>query len=637
MIADIQIGPPPIRRYRLVQDEAVQFLCGDSLEMLRTQPDKIVQTIITSPPYFHARDYQTARWEGGDPACDHRNNISPRSAQPSGRFHGGDDQFQETPFLETCGRCGAVRIDRQIGLERTPEQYVDRLVEVFHEARRVLKDNGVLWLNLGDSYASSHGKRTGRNDANRRNHWGVFDDGEYVEAHAEGERTKIEADYSGLQPGNLLGLPWRVAFAMQADGWFFRQWCPWLKRNSMPESVKSRPTSACEILFMFTKTTKYFYDFHAVEKAAVTSPKGNGKYAFGTEGGKVAQTPGRQHRDSGQPWRPHKNVLAHGQPPNSLHLARAEGIPEPTYLTRRRRNSDWFLESWQGLVRDEDGNPLAFVVNTTPLKELHFAPFPIRLIEPCILSSSRPGDTIMDPFCGSGTVGVAAVRHGRKAILIDLKEEYIEIAKRRVGEELRACERRHGSAAIALKHQVANGIGSGTTPLPDFAYECAPPPTRRFQNVQGGPEILPDEERESENPPPEATRAKNPEKSATEHSDLASAGTGPLISANCLNGIYEALRFCAPNLCHHVETLFRRKSSTAGIPPRQRESDCHHHAIDMHLDDATAILDALVKIEREHGDNRKFYDRQISFLVCVWRERVDQLQRLVRHTSCVDQ
>jgi site-specific DNA-methyltransferase (cytosine-N4-specific) len=468
MIADIQIGLPPTRRSRAVQDEAVRYLCGDSLQMLRTQPDKLVQTMISSPPYFHVRDYQTGRWEGGDPACDHRNNTSPRSARPWGRFHGVDDQFHETPYLETCGKCGAIRIDRQIGLERTPGQYVDRLVEVFREARRVLKDDGVLWLNLGDGYVGSNCKHTGRNDANRRNRWGVFGDGEYIEAHTEGERTKTQADYSGLRPGNLLGLPWRVALAMQADGWLLRQCCPWIKRNAMPESVKSRPASACEFLFMFTKTTKCYYDFQAVQKAAVTSPRGNAQYAFGTVGGKVAQTPGRWHQDSGQPWRPQKNLLPHGQPPNSFHLSRAAGIPEQTYLSRLRRNSDWFVESWQGLLSDEDGNPLAFVVNTTPLKELHFAPFPIRLIEPCILSSSRPGDTVLDPFGGSGTVGVAAVRHGRKAVLIDLNPKFIEIAQRRVSEELASGERWRRAAAIAPKGREKNGIKSINSVRPEL-------------------------------------------------------------------------------------------------------------------------------------------------------------------------
>jgi len=190
------------------------ILNGDVIDCLKTLPDGSVQCVVTSPPYFGLRDYNTASWEGGDPDCDH----NPQ------RPDGGERSDRALPlgrggmYKDVCGKCGAVRVDKQIGLEDTPEAYVTKLVEVFREVRRVLRDDGTVWLNLGDSYAATT-KQTGRNDANNE-----FRPGR-VEA---GEKTKTKITLNGLKPKDLIGIPWRVAFALQANGWYLRQdiiWC----------------------------------------------------------------------------------------------------------------------------------------------------------------------------------------------------------------------------------------------------------------------------------------------------------------------------------------------------------------------------------------------------------------------------
>jgi site-specific DNA-methyltransferase (cytosine-N4-specific) len=208
------------------------ILNADVMDGLRTLPDGSVQCCVTSPPYWGLRDYGTASWDGGDPGCDH---VRPRQEQgPSGQR--ADRAFTgRTPFLDQCGRCGARRVDRQIGLEPTPEQYVERLVEVFREVRRVLRVDGVLWLNLGDCYHS--GDRGGYcNDAHR---WEKSE----LQAKNRGNAETIRPNrlpQAGLKGKDLVGIPWRVAFALQADGWWLRSPRPlrrsWHYRARRPAS-----------------------------------------------------------------------------------------------------------------------------------------------------------------------------------------------------------------------------------------------------------------------------------------------------------------------------------------------------------------------------------------------------------------
>lgn len=240
----------------------------------------------------------------------------------------------------------------EIGLEPTPADYVSRLVEVFREVRRVLRDDGTCWVNLGDSYASG-GRSTRDTDTK-------------LEQRGMGIRP---TDPAGIKPKDLIGIPWRVAFALQADGWYLRQDIIWSKPNPMPESVTDRCTKAHEYLFLLTKSARYFYDAEAVkEECLLRSNFGPMRYEGRLEMGQWSNT---------------------GEQADST----------------RNRRSVW-------------------TIATHPYTGAHFAVMPPALVEPCILAGSRQGDLIIDPFGGSGTVGAVAVRHGRRAALIELNPDY---------------------------------------------------------------------------------------------------------------------------------------------------------------------------------------------------------------------
>ena len=263
----------------------VQILQGDCLEQLKMLPSCSVQSCVTSPPYWSQRCYETAPqiW-GGVSDCKHVWVKSPAAAtklstggNTQGEYGGGHVDHTKVyansgPAAngEFCARCGAWA--GELGLEPAPGQYVTHLVQIFREVRRVLRDDGTLFLNLGDTFVSK-GKKTGRNDAGRRNDWGEFGDGEHRERHAGGERVQIHLDCD-LPAGNLVGIPWRVAFGLQDDGWILRSDTIWHKPSPMPESVKNRPTRAHEYVFIFAKTNKYYYDADAVREPCVS---GNGR------------------------------------------------------------------------------------------------------------------------------------------------------------------------------------------------------------------------------------------------------------------------------------------------------------------------------------------------------------------------
>ena len=307
------------------------ILHGDALATLRTLPANSVQCVVTSPPYFGLRDY-------GVPG--------------------------------------------QIGLEPTPAEYVARLVDVFREVKRVLRDDGTLWLNLGDSYA---------NDAK----WG----GKTAGKHAlglHGEPVGRNRRHTGLRPKNLLGIPWRVAFALQDDGWILRQDIIWHKPNAMPESVCDRPTKAHEYLFLLAKSERYFYDADAIrEEQSVSSIQ---------RWGSIEKARQRINPYSSAPDR---NDYAPANGAQSLGCS----------VNGRNRRSVW-------------------TIATKPYKEAHFATMPPELVEPCILAGTRSGDIVLDPFFGSGTVGAVARRHSRRYIGIELNADYITMAEERIADEL---------------------------------------------------------------------------------------------------------------------------------------------------------------------------------------------------------
>lgn len=302
--------------------------------------DKTIQCVVTSPPYWGLRNYG---------------------------------------------------VDGQIGLEPTPEAYVATMVEVFREVSRVLKDDGTVWLNLGDSYAGSWGNQGRKEERGtqrpingpmmqnlkpypeRRSHTGSIPKG------------------SVLKPKDLVGIPWRVAFALQADGWYLRSDIIWAKPNPMPESVRDRPTRSHEYMFLLTKSEKYYYDSKAIAEPLLRPDEATRK------------TPGK-----------FGGALKHGG--NGTRLSSGNEYHGTSTGTKNKRDV-WFIAPH-------------------PYRGAHFATFPEALVEPCILAGSKPGDVILDPFLGSGTVGAVAQRLNRSWVGTELNRDYCELARNRTGAQV---------------------------------------------------------------------------------------------------------------------------------------------------------------------------------------------------------
>jgi site-specific DNA-methyltransferase (adenine-specific) len=297
---------------------AATILVGDVLDRISGIPDGSVQCCVTSPPYWGLRDYGN---EG------------------------------------------------QLGLESTPEEYVENMVAVFREVRRVLADDGVCWLNLGDSYYNNFGGGSS-----------TMTTGNAKAVKQRGRHNVPKHDLFKIK--DLVGIPWRVAFALQADGWWLRQDIIWHKPNPMPESVTDRCTKAHEYVFMLTKSGRYYFDNEAIKEPANNAGKIGGSF-------KNRQGTATYHPQSG-----------------------GIGSESKNYETRNLRS--------------------VWTIATKPFKGAHFAVMPEALCEPPILATSREGDLVLDPFTGSGTVAVVALRHGRNFIGTELNEDYAEIARQRI-------------------------------------------------------------------------------------------------------------------------------------------------------------------------------------------------------------
>jgi DNA modification methylase len=466
-----------------------RILEGDCTIRLRELDAGSIQTVVTSPPYWGLRDYGTAAWDGGDAACDHlaanpsrdddadvqrRKEKYQTEGRSTGQHGGWEARAWRADGRAYC-RCGAVRIDSQLGLESTPEEYVSKMVEVFREVRRVLRDDGTVWLNMGDSYnAGTSARRKGSPPDVVHGYW-----------EQAGEMGDGRLDYPGLKPKDLCGLPWRLAFALQADGWYLRSDIIWAKPNPMPESVTDRPTKAHEYVFLLTKQARYFYDADAVREVALQTSNG---------GVATSDTPKEREHQS-KPSSPF-----HGNKPSARNLRSVWNIP------------------------------------TEPFPEAHFATFPKALVEPCIKAGTSEkgccpecgaawvrevakeavphpngghqgyrakGDaggmtdmsqnprfnwevrttgwmptcshtadpipcTVLDPFAGSGTTGVVALRLGRSFIGIELSPAYAEMARR----SLETDRSRDGTLSLL------NGVYDGDVPP-------APEQTVRKQDAVG--------------------------------------------------------------------------------------------------------------------------------------------------------
>jgi len=303
----------------------IEILQGDCIESLKKLEDQSINTCITSPPYWGLRNY--------------------------------NDE------------------SKQLGMEDTPEEFVENLVNVFREVKRVLRDDGTVWLNLGDSYNTTQaGNKTWGDGVGANKH--------YVDGSIPKKRNLIQ----GLKKKDLVGIPWRVAFALQQDGWYLRQDIIWHKPNPMPESVKDRCTKAHEYIFLLSKNVKYYFDNEAIKEDAKypqgpNSPqsikKGKGEFGMDTRG----------------------------------------GLSKIGALAKKNKRSVW-------------------TITTKPFKGAHFATFPKDLIEPCVLAGCLEGGTVLDPFGGSGTTGIVAAQHNRNAVLLELNQEYIDLANARINNEL---------------------------------------------------------------------------------------------------------------------------------------------------------------------------------------------------------
>lgn len=343
-----------VRRWEILQ--------GDVRETLRALPEKTVQTCVTSPPYFGLRDYG---------------------------------------------------VDGQIGLEPTPAEYVEQMVQVFREVRRVLRDDGTLWLNLGDSYASTGGhggigansQRAGRSNVEVQN------------------ARKGYAGGNGIKTKDLIGIPWMLAFALRADGWYLRQDIIWHKPNPMPESVRDRCTKAHEYVFLLSKSERYYWDVEAMQEPATGQLPGNVNPVKGA----------RAYADGATEHRTKTGLHAYAERQRSKRDSfkrdgskRAEVIPGQSVGTHRPDRPE---SEYDVFTRNRRS---VWTVATRPYKGAHFATFPPALIEPCVLAGAPFDGLVLDPFTGSGTTAAVALQHGRRFIGCELNPDYIKLAEARI-------------------------------------------------------------------------------------------------------------------------------------------------------------------------------------------------------------
>ena len=365
---------------------------GHVLDVLRKLPETSVHCVVTSPPYWGLRDYGLPPqvW-GGEAGCGHAWGEEARKTSSPQRDHGVGGGFGETrgiepsragmAFVASLGafcRCGAWR--GSLGLEPTPELYVEHLVIVFREVRRVLRGDGTLWLNLGDSYNGHAGGRKGLSRPD-------------IAPQRSGVNTP------GLKPKDLVGIPWRVAFALQADGWYLRADIIWAKPNPMPESVRDRPTKAHEYVFLLSKSERYYYDAKAIAEPSIHA-------------GRVVSYDGTQ-----------RNATEIGDVVNDRRTAPGASGPRDILVKpTRNRRSVWRC----------DPTTDVWDVSTKPYKGAHFATFPPDLVRPCVLAGCPTGGVVLDPFMGSGVVLAVGKELNREAWGIELKQEYIVMAEQRV-------------------------------------------------------------------------------------------------------------------------------------------------------------------------------------------------------------
>jgi len=328
----------------MIKDFTNKIIQGDSLEVLKTLPDESIDCCITSPPYWGLRDYG---------------------------------------------------VDGQIGLEKTPEKYVSKMVEIFREIRRVLKKEGTVWLNLGDSYwGGGFGTSPGGNEDFAQRYPKQASNMGTADHETRKKLGALKKHHSIIKPKDLVGIPWRVALALQFDGWWLRQDIIWAKPNPMPESVTDRCTKSHEYIFLLAKSKKYYYDNEAIKEDSVD----------------LESYVGRRFRNAT------KIALLKGRPGTPNTLEKSGGQFDKKYEKHNKRS--------------------VWTITTKPYKEAHFATFPEDLIVPMVKAGCPKDGIILDPFMGSGTTALVAKKLARNYLGIELNPEYIKIANERLRQDI---------------------------------------------------------------------------------------------------------------------------------------------------------------------------------------------------------
>lgn len=341
------------------------ILQGDALLVLKTLEGESVNMCITSPPYYGLRDYGTGIWAGGDENCDHKQPYHRgKTAKVGNQLNEADAKL----YKDVCAKCGATRTDNQIGLEETPTDYINKLCDVFDEVRRVLRNDGTCWINLGDSYSGSGGAGGDWNSGSRAT------------------QPKWKQPKQSIPPKCLIGIPAMFQLEMVRRGWILRNVIIWHKPNCMPSSASDRYTIDFEYLFFFSKNTKYYF--------------------------KQQLEPYQSKYD---------NYEYNGQAQKNYTAA---GVQNPSDTKRR------ILESMK--KNGGRNKRCVWNVSVTSFKEAHFATYPEKLIESPIDAGCPVGGVVLDCFFGAGTTGLVALKQGKKYLGIELNPEYIEIAKKRL-------------------------------------------------------------------------------------------------------------------------------------------------------------------------------------------------------------
>ncbi|WP_110949188.1 DNA-methyltransferase [Pseudomonas bohemica] len=352
-----------------------QILVGDCIEMMRTLPDKSVHTCVTSPPYFGLRDYG---------------------------------------------------VEGQIGLEETPAEFIARLVAVFREVRRVLRDDGTVWVNMGDSYASVAGGYAEGGSAGKHDVVSIATRGAVRRGH---RRTPPD----GFKAKDLMGMPWRLAFALQDDGWYLRQDIIWHKPNPMPESTRDRCTKAYEYLFLLSKSRRYHCDMQAIREPAVYGPTPSGVgfgHGFDAVPKPRVTVPAGWDTSTGQGG--HGAFHKEGSARSNRDSFQREGSKREQAIPGQNKGThrpDREPSSWDLLTRNKRS---VWTVATHSFKGAHFATFPPDLIRPCILAGAPRGGVVLDPFGGAGTTSLVSMQEGRRSIICELNPDYAAMARARI-------------------------------------------------------------------------------------------------------------------------------------------------------------------------------------------------------------